>query len=159
MYYTFFILKLSRKTSRVFLRSVINYSMSEFEDFANDALENLRRERNKFIAPKVTETYIQPDEKDSDPTTDRHLLFAPRHDFFSLDAGALKKSRSFPQPSNTSPLKRQYSKQAALPVGWGTTVPQTPPLGRTLGCCLELGRCANTAPFCFRYTPTKTKNN
>jgi len=42
--------------------------MSEFEDFANDALENLRRERNKFMAPKVTETYIQPDEKDSDPT-------------------------------------------------------------------------------------------
>ncbi len=22
---------------------------------------------------------------------DRHLLFAPRHDFFSLDAGALKR--------------------------------------------------------------------
>ena len=31
--------------------------------------------------------------------TDRHLLFAPRHDFFSLDAGALRENCFCPIPS------------------------------------------------------------
>ena len=30
--------------------------------------------------------------------TDRHLLFAPRHDFFSLDAGALKMRAGYLPP-------------------------------------------------------------
>ena len=60
--------------------------------YGNDA-KYVNVENMFEVAKSMNELFLSKNKKD------RHLLFAPRHDFFSLDAGALRENCFCPIPS------------------------------------------------------------